>query len=293
MKKYLMAALIMSMAGVASAQVTLSGKVSEYVDTTKVGVTKGTQLVTEPTSNVALSVTEKLGYGLTARAVVETSLSGNTIDGVGTKLGDRQTTLGLSHSLGSVAMGRNVHSHFLAVTSNDVFGTLYGSVAGDVHNLRGLRVSDGVFASVSPMKDVSVAAERTLHASGTDATIYAVNAKAFGVDAAVARFESGKEKSTVLGLSTKVMGARVTYTHSDDQGVVNSKGDLVGVSYPLGNFTGKASVGRTNRDVRAYALGVDYAFSKRVDVSAAYRNVNRVGTASDVEQFGLGLTYRF
>lgn len=293
MKKFVLAALISAVAGVASAQVTLSGKVSEYVDNTKVGTTRGTQLVTEPTSNIAVSVNEALGGGLKVRAVVETSLSGNSIDGVGTKLGDRQTTLGLSNSLGSVDLGRNVHSHFLAITSNDVFDTLYGSVAGDVVNFRGLRLSDGVFVSVKPVKNVSLAVERTAHTAGQDASIYAINGSMYGVDAALARYESGKEKSTTLGLTTKVLGAKVTYVHSDDQGLVKSKGDLLGASYAFGPATAKVSLGKTNTDVKAYAVGADYSLSKRTEISLAYRNVNRPGTVNDVSQVGLGLTHRF
>lgn len=288
-----MATLFMAATGLASAQVSLSGKVSEFVDSSKVGANKSTQLVTAPTSNFALSVNEKLGGGLTARAVVETSLSGNTIDGVGTKLGDRQGTVGLSSSLGSVDLGRNVHSHFLAITGNDVFGTLYGSVAGDVHNLRNLRLGDAVFVNVTPFKNLAVAYERSQGTVGQDATVIAGSTSLMGVSATVAQFEQGTEKSTVVGLSTKFLGNKVTYTHSDDQGVTNSKGDLVGVARDFGKITAKASYGTTNTDVKAYALGADYNFSKRTALTVAYRNVNKAGSAHDVEQVGVGLTHRF
>lgn len=293
MKKIVMATLLVAMAGAAGAQVTLSGKVSEYVDNTKVGAARGTQLVTDPTSNVALSVNESLGGGLKARAVIETSLNGNTIDGVGTKLGDRQSTIGVTHSFGSLDVGRNVHSQFLAVTSNDVFGTLYGSVAGDIVSLRGLRVGDGVFVSVNPVKNVSLAVERTLHVAGQDASVYAVNGNMYGVNASLARFESGKEKSTTLGLTTKVLGATVSYVYSNDQVLVNSRGNLIGAAYTVGPVTAKASFGKTNTDVTAYAIGADYALSKRTNLSAAYRNVNRVGSINDIQQVGLGVTHRF
>lgn len=288
-----MATLFMAATGLASAQVSLSGKVSEFVDSSKVGGTKSSQLVTEPTSNFALSVNEKLGGGLTARAVVETSLSGNTIDGVGTKLGDRQSTVGLSGSLGSVDLGRNVHSHFLAITGNDVFGTLYGSVAGDVHNLRNLRLGDAVFVNVTPFKNLAVAYERSQGTVGQDATVIAGSTSLLGVSATVAQFEQGIEKSTVVGLSTKFLGNKITYTHSDDKGLANSKGDLVGIARDFGQITAKASYGTTNTDVKAYALGADYNFSKRTALTVAYRNVNKAGSAHDVEQVGVGLTHRF
>jgi predicted porin len=293
MKKIVMATLFMAATGLASAQVTLSGKVSEFVDSSKVGGAKSNQMVTAPTSNIAVSVTEKLSGGLTARAVVETSLSGNTIDGVGTKLGDRQGTVGLSSKLGSIDLGRNVHSHFLAITNNDQFGTLYGSVAGDVHHLRNLRLGDAMFVNVTPFKGLAVAFERSQVAVGQDATVIAGSTSLFGVNATVAQFEQGTEKSTVVGLNTTVLGNKVTYTHSDDQGLVNSKGDLVGVSRAFGAVTAKASYGTTNTDVKAYSVGADYNFSKRTAVTVAYRNVNKTGSAHDVEQIGVGLTHRF
>ena len=308
MKKIVMATLLMAMTGIASAQVVLSGKVSSTVDQSKVGATKSTQLVNDPTNNIAVSVSEKLGNGLTARASVETSLHGNTIDGDGTKLGDRQSTVGLANKFGSVDVGRNVHSHFLAITDTDVFNTLYGSVAGDVHNLRNLRLGDAVFVSVTPVKGVAVAVERTLNGPVNDATVYAVSGKVFKVDAAVSRFEQGNEKSTVVGLKTKVMGTTVTYIHSDDQGLVNSKGDTIGVARKFGHVTAKASYGRQTNDlnlfvagpsakpdtsVTAYAVGADYHLSKRTALHVTYRNVDRYGSTNDVSNFGVGATHRF
>lgn len=289
-----MATLLMGLVSVASAQVSLTGKVSQFVDNTKVGANKSTQFYTEPTSNIAVSINEKLANGLTARAVVETSLRDNNIDGNGTRLGDRQSTVGLSNKWLSVDFGRNVHSHFLAVTGNDAFGTLYGSVAGDVHNLRNLRLGDAVFVTVNPVKNVALAFERTQAAVGQDATVVGASGSLLGVNANVARFEQGSEKSTVVGLNTALLGFKVSFVHSDDEGVVTRKGNSVGVARDFGPVTAKASYGRvSNGDVKAYALGADYAFSKRTALSVAYRNVDKVGTSGDVQQVGLGITHRF
>ena len=292
MKKIVMATLLATLAGAASAQLSMSGKVSEWMDNTKTGAARSTQMVAEPTSNFAISFGEKLGNGMTARGTVETSLSGNTISGSDTRLGDRQGTVGLATNMFSVDVGRNVHSHFLAITTNDVFGTMYGSVAGDVHNFRGLRLGDAVFVSANLVKGWSLAFERT-QTAGTEATVVAVSGKIAGVKADVAQFEQGKEKSTVFGLATKVAGMDVSYTHSDDTGAVKSKGDLFGVSKAFGAVTAKASYGKTNTDVKAYALGADYALSKRTEVGFAYRNVDRKGTTMDVAQVGVGVTHRF
>lgn len=289
MKKTILATMLALATVVSSAQVTVSGKVSAWIDNTKTG---GTSLVAEPTSNFAFTASEKFGQGLTARAVVDTSLNGNTISGSGTQLGDRQGTVGLTSKFGSVDLGRNVHSEFLAITNNDVFGTMYGSVAGDVHNLRGLRMSNGTFVSITPMKGVTVTADNSHNTTGANASSYSLSAGAFGVNGTVATYTAGAEKSTVVGLSTKVGKTTVVYTHSDNQGVVNSTGNLIGASQAFGAVTAKASYGTTNTNVKAYSVGADYAMSKRTNVGVAYRNVD-TGTAIDVAQIGVGLTHRF
>ena len=293
MKKIALATLLAATTMVASAQVSISGKVAQFADNTKTGAVRTTSLAGEPTNNITVSATENIGGGVKARVVLDTGIGANSINGSGTQLGDRQGTVGLASGLGSVDVGRNVHSEFLAITNNDVFGTTYGSVAGDVHNLRGLRVSNGVFATVTPFKGVTVSYDRTQGATGADATSYGASGSIAGVAITAAKFEQGAESSTVVGLNTKVAGTVITYTHSDDKGVVKSKGDLIGAAKSFGPYTAKASYGRTDRDVKAYSVGVGYAFSKRTDLEVAYRNVDKVGASADVAQVGVGLIHRF
>lgn len=291
MKKILVTTVLAATAMVASAQVSLSGKISEWVDNTKTGGVSATNMVMEPTSNIGFTAQEKLRSGMTARAVVETSLSGNTITGTGTQLGDRQRTVGLSSQLGSIDLGRNVHSQFLAVTSNDAFSTLYGSVAGDVHNLRGLRLDNATFVSANLGKNLSVSHDRSQDAGG--ATSFGVEAKFGAMKANFARFEQGAERSDVIGARSTFGATTVFYTHSDNKGTDASKGNLVGAAHKMGAMTVKASYGTTNKDVKAMALGADYAFSKRTEVGVVYRNVDRVAAANDVKQVAVGLTHRF
>jgi predicted porin len=294
MKKIALATLLAATTLVATAQVSVSGKISQFVDNTKVGIVSATSLATDPTSNITFSATENIGSGLKARVVLDTSLAANDpTGGADTKLGNRQSTIGLATSLGSVDLGRNLHSHFLAITNNDAFGTLYGSIAGDVHNLRGLRISNGTFFALSPIKGVTTTYDRTQNGVGTEATSYSASAKVLGVNAVVAQYTHGAEKSTVYGASAKLGGTQVFYTHSDDTGVVASKGDLIGASQAFGRVTAKASYGKTNTNVKAYALGADYNFSKRTLVGVNYRNVDVTGTARDVQQVGVGVTHRF
>jgi predicted porin len=294
MKKIALATLLAATTLVATAQVSVSGKVSTFVDNTKVGAVSATSLATDPTSNITFSATENIGGGLKARVVLDTSLAANDpTGGADTKLGNRQSTIGLANSLGSVDLGRNLHSHFLAITNNDAFGTLYGSVAGDVHNLRGLRLSNGTFFALTPIKGVTATYDRTQTGAGTEATSYSASAKLLGVNAVVAQYTQGAEKSTVYGASAKLGGTQVFYTHSNNEGIVATKGDLIGASQAFGRVTAKASYGKTNTDVKAYALGADYNFSKRTLVGVNYRNVDVAGTAQDVKQVGVGVTHRF
>ena len=294
MKKIALATLLAATTLVATAQVSVSGKISTFVDNTKVGAVSATSLATDPTSNITFSATENIGGGLKARVVLDTSLAANDpTGGADTKLGNRQSTIGLANSLGSVDLGRNLHSHFLAITNNDSFGTLYGSVAGDVHNLRGLRLSNGTFFALTPIKGVTATYDRTQTGAGTEATSYSASAKLLGVNATVAQYTHGIEKSTVIGASAKLGSAKIFYTHSDDNGVVARTGDLVGISQQFGAVTTKASYGKTNTDVKAYALGADYNLSKRTIIGVNYRNVDAVGTASDIKQVGVGVTHRF
>ena len=294
MKKIAIATLLATATLVATAQVKLTGKISEFVDNTKTGAISKTTLATDPTSNITLSANENIGGGLKARVVLDTSLKANDpISGADTKLGDRQSTIGLASKIGSIDLGRNLHSHFLAITNNDAFGTLYGSVAGDVHNLRGLRMSNGTFFALTPIKGITATYDRTQNGVGTEASSYSASAKLFGINATVAQYTQGVEKSTVYAGSAKLGNTHVFYTRSDDKGAVTKTGDLIGASQQFGPITAKASYGKTNTDVKAYAMGADYNFSKRTLVGVNYRNVDATGTANDVKQVGVGVTHRF
>ena len=300
MKKITLAAVMALATLGASAQVTLDGKYSTFVDSTKTGATRTGTMVTDPTSNIRFGAKEDLGGGLSARAVVETTLgTTNTVDGTSnTQLGDRQATVGLAGKMGSIDVGRNVHSQFLAVANNDAFNTLYGSVAGDVHNLRGLRFSNGAFVATS-IGPITATYDRSNNGAGVeDVTSASLGAAVGPVNAVVANYTNatGTEKSTVVGANTKLGNTAVFYSHSDNHSATvgeTKKGDLIGVAQTFGAYTAKASYGRTNTEVKAYNVGVDYALSKRTAVGVAYRVVDLSGTTNDIKQLGVGITHRF
>jgi predicted porin len=293
MKKAIISAALMATAVLASAQVTVYGRLNATVDNTKTGAITVNSMVND-ISHLGFRVQEDLGRGLTARAVIETGISSqDPVAGSDTQLGNRQSTVGLAGKLGSIDLGRNVHGVFTTLADGDSFGALYGSIAGDVHNLRGLRLSNGVFARASVIPGVTVGMDRTHTATGSEAVVYSVTGKLAGVNVGVARFEQGAEKSTVASAGMRLGHTGVFYSYSDNEGTAVSKGHLVGVSQHMGAMTVKAGYGQTDRDVKAYNVGAQYAFSKRTDLLVSYRNVDAAGTIADVKQVGVGITHRF
>lgn len=297
MKKIAIAAALAAFSMVASAQVTISGKVSQWYDRTETGGARVSGVTADPTSNITIKATENLGQGLNARVIIDTQIFANDPTTTGTKLGDRQSTVGIGSKHGSVDLGRNVHSQFVTLSDNDAFGTLYGSVAGDVHNLRGLRFSNGAFVATT-LGPIKATYDRSSDAAlANEALSYSLGAKLGPISATVARFEQGPlERSDVVAANAKFGATNLFYSHSDNKSATageTKKGNLVGVSQTFGAYTAKASYGKTNTDVKAYNVGLDYALSKRTAVGVAYRNVDKADNTQDVKQVGLGLTHLF
>ena len=289
MKKIALATMLAVVSITASAQVTLSGQLRPFLDNTSLAGSSTTTMKSD-SSRIGISAAESLGGGLTARAVVETSVAAtNPVSGTETKLGDRQTTLGLSSRLGSIDIGRKFNSHFLAITGNDVFGTAYGSIAGDVHSLRTIRSGDAIFVTAGA-GNFSGSLDRTVTV-GTEALSYSAVGVVGPVQATVAVFESGTSRSTVVAAQSGLLGLKAHVSYSlDKDNTVESTGALIGAAWVSGAVTTKVSYGtRSLGDVKAYNLGADYALSKNTAISVAYRNVN----SADTKQMGVGLTHRF
>jgi hypothetical protein len=117
------------------------------------------------------------------------------------------------------------------------------------------------------------------------------------LNATVARFQQGAaETSDVVGANASFGATTVFYSHSDNKSATageTKKGDLFGVAQKMGVITVKASYGKTNTDIKAYNVGVDYALGKRTTVGVAYRDVDAAGSAQDIKQLGVGLTLLF
>ena len=292
MKKVLLA-LTLAVAGVASAQVGIYGRVGTYLDNTKTG-TSTVQGMANDLSHFGIRATENLGGGLTARATYETYIQANSPETSTTAFGDRQSTVGIAHKMGSVDLGRSVHTHFLAISNNDPFGTLIGSSAADVHNLRGLRFSNAAFTSVN-LGNVTASFDRSTGAS-TDPYAASLVAAVGPAVVTYARYEAGAETSDVLAARAKFGATTVFGIASDNKGVTanTNRGQLVGASHNLGGpITVKASYGRIENGIKSYNVGAEYAFSKKTYAQVLYRNVEGTTAAGDIKQVAGGLVVQF
>jgi predicted porin len=302
MKKIVLATVLAVSAVAASAQVTLTGRIAEFVDSTKTGSTTVNSLVNDA-SRVIVRAEEKFGKGLTARVVVDTTIAADDPRaGSATQLGDRQSTVGLSSKFGSIDLGRKEHSQFLAIKAADPFGgATYASISTDMINDRSRRMGDAAFvgAKVGP---VTASYDRSMYTNPAtaEATSWSLGGKLGPVTAAAARFETGNDYTNLVTLSGQVAGVTLSTIQSEDKtGVVATKGRLYGATVPVhgtpvtlrGSFGTKT--GLAAGEVKAYNLGVNYAFSKRTSALVAYRNVDAGGTSNDVKQYGVGLIHSF
>ena len=296
MKKLVLATILIASSITAMAQVGIYGRVGTYLDNTKTG-TSTVQGMANDLSHFGIRATENLGGGLTARATYETYIQANSPETSTTAFGDRQSTVGIAHKMGSVDLGRSVHTHFLAISNNDPFGTLIGSSAADVHNLRGLRLSNAAFTSVN-LGNVSASFDRSTGAVGTAADPYAASLVAAVGPAVVtyARYEAGAETSDVLAARAKFGATTVYGIASDNKGVTanTNRGQLIGAAHNLGGpVTVKASYGRIENGIKSYNVGAEYAFSKKTYAQVLYRNLGGTSAASDIRQVAGGLVVQF
>lgn len=301
MKKIVLATVLAISALSASAQTTVYGRLIEFVDSTKTGSTTVNSLVNDA-SRIGFRAEEKFSRGMSARVVVETTVAADDPrTGASTQLGDRQSTIGLASKLGSIDLGRKEHSQYLAVKAADpFFGTTYASVSPDVVNDRSRRMSDSAFLATT-VGPVTAMYDRSMYTNPAtvEATSWSLGGKLGPVTAAMARFESGTDYTNVVTASGKVSGFELSTVQSTDKtGVVETKGRLYGVAVPVNAaVTVKGSYGTKTGlvagDVKAYNVGINYAFSKRTSTLVAYRNVDAGGTSNDIKQFGIGLNHAF
>ena len=303
MKKITLAALLLATAGIASAQVEISGKIGMYMDRTEKGGAQTTGVVQEGTNNITFKAKEDLGGGLSARVIVDTKLTTADPTSANTQLGDRESTVGLASAFGSVDMGRSYSSSFNVIRTTDPFGNMYASIAPDIHPDHGKRFSNGVFLKATPIAGAQVSYDRvqSTTAGAVEGLSYGLNYSIANVQLKAARFEQGLEKSNIFGAVATLSTTRLSVIHSDDTSStgVLTHGTSVGVAQPitgtkvtmLGSYGKKT--GNSSTDATAYNVGMNYDFSKRTSGQLMYRKVDANVASLDTRQVGVGLIHRF
>lgn len=217
MKKLALAVSLIALAAPLLAQNTSSpnvsvyGKVRQFVENDKVGTANSLTKVTNATSRLGFRGVEELGDGLKAEFVIETSVGADDPTASTTSLGDRRSLVGLSNRWGSVHLGRDrILSQFI-YDRFDAMGNFGSSSVGTIHATQGLRVSNAAFVTVRPFKDT------VLHYQHSEPeTENGKAVKNFGGDYAVGPFA-------------------VSYARYDNG--ISSESDTLGVSFNLGKST--------------------------------------------------------
>jgi predicted porin len=94
MKKFALVLAMVLAAGAAQAQVSVYGKVRQYMDNDKVGTASAVTALTNDTSRIGFKASEQLANGLTVSAVIETGVGADAP--VASSFGDRESTIGLA-----------------------------------------------------------------------------------------------------------------------------------------------------------------------------------------------------
>jgi predicted porin len=295
MKKFALVLAMFLAAGAAQAQVSVYGKVRQYVDNDKVGTAAAVTGLTNDSSRFGVKASEKLGNGLTATAVFETGVGADAPGA--TTIGDRESTLGLSGQGFAVRAGRATHSYDAAVGDFSPIND-YAAFTGTIHVKPTSRVQNAVFGSVN-VGPATVRYDRAMSevAGGTDVQAGSIGAKFGPVAAGVARHTGSGSEYTAAGASYAVGFATVygLWSEQKTSGAVVNTGKSLGVAVPVAGtaVTVKGSYGTNTADTKAYNLAATYAFSKNTFAHAVYRNENAVLSSGDRKQVGVGLEYNF
>jgi predicted porin len=294
MKKIALATILAAVSIAASAQVTVYGKMRVYEESSKVGAADAVMALTNDSSRLGFKGTEALSNGLSANFTIETGIGADAP--AATTLGDRTMQVGLSNALGSISVGRDKHAIARTLDNYDAMGNTYGSSAAVIHATQGSRLSNAVFASVTPINGLSAnyVISNSEAAGVTNAQAIGIEFSSGPISATVANFDNGSTStSTIYGAKVNVAntGTMVFATYSDDKVAnVTSSGKSIGVNLPLtSSLMALASYG-TNDTTKAFDLGASYSLSKRTMVHARYLKEDAVVTTT---KYALGLEHNF
>jgi predicted porin len=266
---------------------------------------------------------EDLGGGLSAKFVLETGLA---VDTGGFNQGNlafgRQSWVGLSGDFGTVALGRQLSPHYLALVDVDPFKT---GLSGNSQNLitSPTRMSNTIkYTSPSWTGFIAELAyglgetigNNTANRQFGGSIGYAngpvvVKLAHHGIDDATG---TDRSKNTLLAgvWNFNVATANIAVNRLRGLGAIDSRDYLIGTSVPFGpstvllSYIRKDDRSALNRDAHQWALGYTYATSKRTNFYTSFGRITTdngtpytVGTAIDAgsgdEAFNIGVRHLF
>ena len=312
-----------AVAGAASAQVTLYGKIDlGYGSATEkngAGVTTnkttGMQSGFQSGSRWGLKGSEDLGGGLTASFNYEFGTIGAN-DGTNGGNPARRSVLELAGGFGKVGLGRDYNPTFDLIGASDPTGVDASStqdmLAGvrDSNMLKYTSPSFGGFTA-----KLGLVAQRTgAEANKTSVTdlsgVYSAGPLMVGLAYRVDKITTAatgaiparedKTKMTTLGAAYDFGVAKVYFNHvrgKVDGSNVTDKETNLGVSAPMGAVTLLAAVGRDSstgvKSATDYTLGADYSLSKRTNAYARVYKKGEVNNAGKTNGFAMGIRHSF
>jgi predicted porin len=301
MKKIAIAAALAIAATTSFADTTVYGKMRVYEESYKLGTSKSVMQLSNSDSRIGFKAVEDLGNGLKANAIVETGVTADAPDtGSASQIGNRQSTLGLSHALGSVDLGRAKHAIGRTLDNYDVFGNAAFSSTAVVNAAQGQRLSNATMVTANIVNGVSVSYQRgASEVIGTpSATAGSIDVNVAGVQATYATYDNQTNSTSNLYAAKYTFAPTATTVSAirSKNNVVGVKttGNSVGVAQPVGKspVTVLASYG-SNEQVKATNVGVNYAFSKNTSLQARYIKEDNVVNAKDLRRVAVGMEMNF
>lgn len=299
MKKFVLAGIIVLTSTTAFAQnsVEVYGKMRIYQESYKAGTASSITQQSNDASRIGFKGIEDLGNGIKANFTIETGFGADSPST--TTLGDRQSTIGLSGSVGSLDLGRAKHSLGRTFDKFDTFGNSTFSSVGAIHSSQGTRISNGLFLTVKPSKNTSIDYQYgNSEVAGTPSIQSgAVNFNLGSISATVARYDNGQTSASdvyATSYDIKATGTKIAAIYSNDEvSGVKTKGKSLGIAQKIaGPISVIARYGK-NENIKAYNAGFNYSLSKRTTILARYIEQDAVNDTNDLQRVALGIEHNF
>jgi predicted porin len=241
---------------------------------------------------------EDLGGGLKANYWVETAFTADA--NTPTALGSNLSIVGLSNQHGSVDLGRGYNNVFNLLFNHDPYGPNIGTNMGKVHELRGVRINNGVFTKYNVNKNITVKYSQGVNETNVNGDIkdYAVDAVFGPVTASLAHVNDGAgSKTTIGGFNYRLLDTTTVFTSASDNKNANgtsSNGKSIGVRHYVAPKVRTLAQYGENENIKTASGGVTYEFSKRTFAHVRYaKDTARTNLAVDREAVSVGLQHNF